>query len=469
MHRRDILKMSGAALASTLVSQLESRPAQAQGVPVIERDVCVIGGGSAGTYIATRLHDAGKSVTLLERKDHLGGHAETHIDPGTGTPINVGVLYFEQTPVVLDYFKRLDVESIVNQPGAGNNTALSIDLRTGLPLSNATPPSQADIGRALATYQQILATTYPYIDAGFQLPDPVPAELLEPFADFATKYGLQALVPTIFQYNQGAGDLLRSPTLYVIKLFGRGVVDAILGNGFLSIKGGTAQLYDKAARYLGNSVVLNARLRLIQRGDSRIRVMADTPTGSLTILCRKLVWSAPPTLGNLADVDLDRREASVFGRLQSRCYAVGLARISGLPQGISIVNRAPDRPYNLPPLPCLYTLIPILPGLYLVLFGAESPQPVDLIKTQIRLQVESLAQAGTYPVHFDGFEVLSNHTPFQLGVSAPEIAAGFYTRMNALQGYRNTYYNSAAFQTNDSSLIWQFTDALLPRILGALG
>jgi hypothetical protein len=37
--------------------------------------------------------------------------------------------------------------------------------------------------------------------------------------------------------------------------------------------------------------------------------------------------------------------------------------------------------------------------------------------------------------------------------------------MNSLQGRHNTYYNAAAFQTNDSSLIWQFTEELLPQIL----
>ena len=49
-------------------------------------------------------------------------------------------------------------------------------------------------------------------------------------------------------------------------------------------------------------------------------------------------------------------------------------------------------------------------------------------------------------------------------VSASDIAAGFYTQLNALQGRNRTFYTGAAFQTNDSSLIWRFTQEILPQI-----
>ncbi|GAB2583611.1 hypothetical protein GCM10027066_26190 [Dyella jejuensis] len=442
-----------------------SRPLFARGSQVIERDVCVIGGGSAGTYLSVRLGDFGKSVVLLESTDHLGGHAQTYMVPGSGIPIDVGVVDFEQTPVVLNYFNRF---GIAYGPGAApGGSSAYIDLRTGLPLANYTPPSAAAIGEALENYYQILTSTYPYLDDGFQLPDPVPQELVEPFSSFVTNHGLQALVPTIFAYGQGAGNLLQDPALYVLKLFGLNVVSAILGGGFLNLQGGTVQLYSAATQYLGSNVVFNAQLRCIDRSGAQIKVAADTPAGPVTIHCNKLVWAAPPTLSNLAPVDLDVTEASVFGKLQSKCYAVGLASISGLPEGLSINNLAPDTPYNLPPLPGIYILEATVPWLYLALFGSENPLGAADIEMRIARQVASLAQAGTYPAaSFEGFQLFSNHTPFLIGVSGADIAAGFYTRMNALQGYRNTYYNSAAFQTNDSSLIWQFTEQLLPQIVG---
>jgi hypothetical protein len=208
---------------------------------------------------------------------------------------------------------------------------------------------------------------------------------------------------------------------------------------------------------------------LINRTSPRIQVVADTPAGPVTILCGKLVWSAPPTLLSLAPVDLDATEISVFGKLQSKCYTSGLATISGLPAGLSITNQAAGTPYNLPPLPGLYSLQATIRGLYLTLFGSANPLTTPAVEALIQLQVESLALAGTYPTRFGGFQIISNHTPFQIGVSSADIAAGFYAQMNALQGHRNTYYNGAAFQTNDSSLIWQFTENLLPMIVSQAG
>jgi NAD(P)-binding Rossmann-like domain len=164
-----------------------NRPLLARANPVIERELCVIGGGSAGTYI-----DYGKSVVLLERTSRLGGHAETYIVPGTATPIDIGVIDFEQTPVVLNYFNRFNVN-------AGGARHVLRDPRH----------------------------EYPYLDSGFQLPDAVPEELAEPFSSFVTTYGLQALVPTIFEYGQGAGSLLNDPALYVLKLFNLNVVSAM--------------------------------------------------------------------------------------------------------------------------------------------------------------------------------------------------------------------------------------------------
>ena len=461
-----MLKVTGAAIAGAVAAPLLPRSLRAQGTSntTIERDVCVVGGGSSGTYMAVRLGDYGKSVVLLEQTNHLGGHAETYIvqTPVGPVPINIGVEEFETTPVVLNYLNRFGLSTTSSTLSASNGNY--VDLSTGHAFAY-TPPTEAAIGQALGTYLEILATKYPYLDSGFDLPSPVPQELLEPFGTFVTTYGLQALVPTIFDYNQGQGNLLEEPTLYVLKLFSLTVVNAIINNGLISIVGGTAQLYAAATKYLGTNVIFNANLCSIDRSGPQIKVVTSTPTGTVTIVCNKLVWSAPPTLFNMATVDLDISEIAVFGQLQSKGYAVGLAAISGLPEGISILNMSPNNPYNLPSLPGLYFLIATVPGLYLTLVGANNPLPTAAFEILIASQVAAMAKAGTYPAKFEGFEIFSNHTPFQLGVSAKAIAGGFYTRMNALQGHHHTYYNSAAFQTNDSALIWQFTEELLPQVI----
>lgn len=42
---------------------------------VLERDVCVIGGGASGTYAAVQLQQMGKSVALIEKQSRLGGQS----------------------------------------------------------------------------------------------------------------------------------------------------------------------------------------------------------------------------------------------------------------------------------------------------------------------------------------------------------------------------------------------------------
>ena len=70
------------------------------------------------------------------------------------------------------------------------------------------------------------------------------------------------------------------------------------------------------------------------------------------------------------------------------------------------------------------------------------------------------------PPRVDDIVVFSAHTPFELHVTAEEIAAGFYTTLGSLQGRNHTFYNGAAFDTHDSSLLWQFTkNHVLPLVL----
>src|SRR5205085_12245297 len=106
---------------------------------------------------------------------------------------------------------RLDVMSTPAQCPPGGTRY--VDFRTGHVFDGYSPPQP---GAALFAYQQVLSTRFPYLDDGFQLPDPVPEDLVLPFRNFVRKYGLVAAVPTAFDFGQGAGDLLDDPALYVL-------------------------------------------------------------------------------------------------------------------------------------------------------------------------------------------------------------------------------------------------------------
>lgn len=466
LRRRDLIKALGVSLAGATAAKLSVGRAAAWAGPRerIVRDVCVLGGGSAGTYAAVRLRDMGKSVVVVEREGRLGGHAETVRDPVTGIPTDIGVVVFENTPVVTEYFGRFGVP-LAQLPLSSGPTAY-VDFSTGRSVSYA-PPAPAEFGAALSAYIQILRQQFPYLDAGFQLPDPVPADLLLPFEEFVEKYNLGALVPTVFAFGQGIGNLLENPALYVLKLFSLSVASALAAGNFVLAPGGTNQLYESAAQFLGDDVVLDADVwRVVRRSPGATEVDLETPAGPLRVVCEKLVVAFPPTPHNLRPFDLDPLETRTFPRFRSNYYATALVRLSGIPAGQSVQNVGVGTPYELPELPGIYSLDPApAPGLWNVKFGSAHWLPPGLVRGKIAGAIGAMNRAGTFPVKLEEFIAFKAHSPFQMMVSSRQIASGFYRTLGSLQGRHDTFYTGAAFQTNNSSLIWRFTEELLPRIV----
>src|SRR5579859_2912008 len=463
VRRRDVLKVATSSAAAAAAAKLTGRNAWASEAARVVRDVCVLGGGSAGTYTAVQLRNLGKSVVVLERKSRLGGHAETVTV--NNTPINIGVQLFESlNPLVGAYAAQLNVP-LVPVPLGEEPPAVNVDFRTGAAVTIA-PPDPVAFATAFGTYLQVLQTQFPYLDSGFNLPNPVPADLLLPFGDFATKFGLDPLVPTAFQFGQGLGDLLRDPAIYVLKNFSLSVASAIATNSFVTVAQGTAALYDAAAAFLGNDAVVNANIVVAVRNRRGVEVLAETPHGPILVQAEKLVVAFPPTLINLAVLVPDALEVSLFSRIRANYYATSLVQVSGLPPFVSVNNVSANTRHNLPPLPGLYGLEATpLPGFYVALYGNTTSLSDDVVKADIAASIDRLGTAGTFPgAKFGGFTAFSNHAPFEMMVSASDIAAGFYTQLNALQGHNRTFYTGAALQTNDSSLIWRFTEEILPQI-----
>ena len=217
---------------------------------IIKRDVAVLGGGSSGTYAAIALRDRNKSVAVIEQHNYLGGHTNTYTDPASGKTVDYGVIEFDYTDTVKSYFARFDIPlTVVNSSGfSAGLTEYFVDFRTGKSVTGYTPPNPT---AAFGVYGAQLAK-YPYLAApGYNLPSPVPSDLLIPFGDFIKKYKIDDAVSTINGYAQGFGNLLQIPSLYVLKYFGLSVLSGAQTGFLTTARGNNGELYEKAGQELG--------------------------------------------------------------------------------------------------------------------------------------------------------------------------------------------------------------------------
>ncbi|KMP08682.1 hypothetical protein CIRG_08363 [Coccidioides immitis RMSCC 2394] len=341
---------------------------------------------------------------LLKNKTGQVGHTETYIDPATGTTIDMGVLIWHNITVVKDYFKRFDIP-ITNSAGFFQS-ALNYDFRTG---KEVTTPSEAEVSAAFAA-NTTQNSKYPGLNDGIFLPSPVPEELYMPFGEFVQKYGLQAAVPTMFNYNPGVGNILANPTLEQFRYCGLNTVRSLSAGFLTTARQNSSEPYSRAEIELSSS--------------------------SSLLLDSKVAYA-------------DRGEGGA---------------------GIKLV----DSEYNLPPLPGVYSFAPSrLPGLQMVAYATpQSPKSfplsnamvkADIIRTVKRLQKQNPDKFGQTDPEFVDFR---SHAPYTLQVSAEDIKVGFYEKLYALQGPRNTYWTGAAFRGEDSSLLWKYVEEIVvPQML----
>ncbi|KAE8450512.1 hypothetical protein EG329_006243 [Mollisiaceae sp. DMI_Dod_QoI] len=432
---------------------------------IITKDISIIGGGSSGTYAAIQLRDDSKSIAVIEQTDRLGGHTQTYIDPATKFPIDYGVQVFHHFDVVTNYFARLNVSLTTTSGSVPGVTDEFADFLTG----QLVTPSLGNFTAALGLYAE-QAAQYPYLDYGFDLPDPVPEDLLLPFLDFGQKYNLGALMPFAWTFTEGVGDFRTIPTIYILKYLG---LDSIsdLQTGFLTTAlHDNSLLYLSAQAVLGSDVLYNSTVLDVERSDAHgVSIVVKQGTKLTLIKSSQLIVAIQPTLSDLDPFDLADSESDLFGKFKWTQYFTSILRNTGIPANTSLTAVDPTLKFSVPEPPSLYTIEQTgIPDLLLAYYIAT-----DLNTTDVEIESTILSQVKNIQVPGKGasnpqFAVTSNHKPFMLQVSADDIRGGFYKKLYGLQGKRSTWWVGATWHTHDSSLIWRFVEELLPNITAAL-
>ncbi|KAL1616919.1 hypothetical protein SLS54_008124 [Diplodia seriata] len=457
---------------------------------VIERDVVILGGGAAGAYAAVRLRDAGKSVVVIEKEDHLGGHVNTYSAPESPFALDYGVIAYLELPGVADFFKRFDID-LFPAPDPGFSKKY-IDFTTGRALTSGNPITAAANPRAvqaaLSTYGQLAALylnhTFPSL-AALPTGAALPADLALPFGDFVAKYNLQAALPTIWGFVSFTGDVLRESTAYVLNQFGAVHLNATANAGLLMT--GTLNnsvLYDRIAAHLGPADVLYraTAVRAVERtADAVALVVADGTAGCKKLVkAKKLLVTIPPLASTLAPIfgpAADEEELEVFSRWTYRSGYVGVLNGTGLADGVEVVNASPSNAsLNLPGgggESFVWNVISsgLLPGVFRTSVVGDEGLTAEGAKGLVADALSRIGGAGTLNVtQPPTWLAFADHKPLQVRAGREDLLDGFYRRAFGLNGRRSTYYAGAAWVSDYTSVHWMYLEkTILPMMLEALG
>ncbi|CDM31773.1 NAD(P)-binding domain [Penicillium roqueforti FM164] len=383
---------------------------------VLVCDVAVVGGGSSGTYAAINLRKMGQSVVVVERKKHLGGHTNTYTDKATGLTVDYGVQSFLNSSIALDYFAHFNI-SLVKYTESNATISLT-DFNTGNPV--LFNPSRNLTGWAIQVAQ------YPWLDSTWEIPQPVPPDLLLPLGDFLVKYNISDAAFNIYFSSQGISNPLQQLTVNVMKMVDAAYLREIAGARLNAADKNNSELYVKSLAELGSDALISSTVTAAARPQTGrgVSLVVKTTTGFKLVQASKLLVNIPPTLENMRPFNFNLQELQMFSHIR-------------------------------------------IPGVFYVWYRSPSHMTRLAVEQATIRAIQNLQEAQNVTITTPQIINLNSHTPFKLSVSAQAIRDGFYNDLYALQGKRSTWYTGAALISHNGGVLWKFTQALLPRIVAA--
>lgn len=329
---------------------------------IIQKDSVVIGCGAAGAYGAIQLQDSGKDVLVIEQRGRCGGHVASYIDPATNVNINAAVVILVNLPETQSFFKRVGVALGPATDLLGDkSTNIFVDFHTGK-LVDYTMPDPLTLFGLITNYSSILTLKYPWLSSGWNLPDPVPEELVQSFGDWLLANGLEKLAYPILLFSQ-RGEITAMPAIYALMQFNVDwATQALLG--FVAAEN-MQDVYDSAFNIINskpNGIFLNTTIVATQRQDDGTSLIINTPQGLKLVQAKNILMTGLPTISNLKGWDLDDNEISIFSQFTNGGYAGGVVKSATLNVTPSWDNVAPNGPFFIPSFPAINV------------FGAKDPE-----------------------------------------------------------------------------------------------
>lgn len=419
-----------------------------------------------------------------KRADHYkqGGHVNSYTDPETGVSYDCGVVSFIDAGNATGLFDRLGVER--GEMPRAEVTTEYFDFNTGA-VVNFTEP---DFTVQLEGLQKFLepAEKYEPLIQGpgyFDFPESseIPEDLLIPFGDFITKYGVEKAMPFIFQSTGlGVTDLTEEMTLFALQAFGASMARSTLGlQGSFSVASGRNQdLYDAIAESLGDDVLYSSTVVDTMRTDEGVFVtVKDNKTGKLGYyLAKRLLIAIEPTAENTKPFQLKPKEREVLSKFSySRLYT-GIIDNENLVKNMSYFNlpptAEPDNYLALPSGSFTARIDYMGSGHYFrVTIIGEDDLTAEGAKEMVQKDFSTLIDSGVLEGSADdevSWVQFNVHGPMHARVSEDDLKENFFQKLYSLQGRRSTWWTGGAWAVNFQTHLWQFDDIILPQLLEGL-
>ena len=231
-------------------------------------------------------------------------------------------------------------------------------------------------------------------------------------------------------------------------------------------------LYQRALELLEPDVLLSSNVQDVKRSKNGVRLLIKQGDTSYIIKARRILYTAGPSLENLAPFHVNNKETAAFSNWIEEANFVGILKAPCLPENYSITYlpsaavpadqlAIKDWPYSLR----LDSTGPAGQGLFRVVFGANYSISPDAFTNVVLESVQGIQDAGTVPADCEAeVKALSDHSRPWWPRSAERFRAGFVQDLYALQGYKNMWYTGYAWGAQYSSTVWAFTDTVLERL-----
>ncbi|TNE88880.1 MAG: FAD-dependent oxidoreductase [Deltaproteobacteria bacterium] len=397
--------------------------------------IAVIGAGPAGLAAAIALTERGHTVRVFEKEATVGGKCHSlHYD---GYAYDLGAnLTTPRYREVRALARLLDLEL---QP---------MHERRVVSINAESIPSLADAGPLARTLIRGMARAYVALRAHTGVDKPGYAEIgphvRKPFREWLQMHGLarfRDLFANLFiAYGYGVMDAL--PAAYALKFFDRihfdAAIDTVLGKDVettLTFTAGFQALWDAAVAHYGLDVKCEATVHAIVRGEDQVRVTwTDADGDSFEEDFDHLVLACP-----LQDtpqfLDVSDEEADLFGQIKTYDYYVTAAVLEGVPDASTFVY-----PYSTRWTPGQPTVFypPVLgsPNDVFVFYSyGDESTTVDEVRANLRAVVEAPPFSGRV------VDILhTQHWRYFPHVDSAAMQAGFFERLEGLQGHNRTVY-----------------------------